>query len=52
MNSPLEISPLFSIGPIGVTAPVVTTWGLMALIGGGAAGLTRRLAFAPSRKAG
>ncbi len=48
MNSPLDIAPLFSIGPVGVTPPVVTTWGLMALIGGGAAWLTRRLVFAPS----
>jgi F-type H+-transporting ATPase subunit a len=34
MNSvDLQIAPLFSIGPIGISATVVTTWAIMGLIG-------------------
>jgi F-type H+-transporting ATPase subunit a len=49
MKSPLTLEPLFHIGPMPVTEPVVVAWAVMALIGGAAALSTRRLALAPSR---
>ncbi len=48
MNSPLELHPLVSIGPVAITPPVVVTWGLIALLGGGGALATRRLSLTPS----
>jgi F-type H+-transporting ATPase subunit a len=49
VKSPLVLEPLFCLGPVAVTAPVVVTWGLMAALAGGAALATRRLALAPGR---
>ena len=49
IHSPLLSTPLFHIGPIGVSAPVVTTWAIMALLAGGAALCTRRLSLIPSK---
>ena len=43
MENPLSIEPLFHIGPVPVTGPVVVTWGLMILLAGGSALLTRNL---------
>ena len=31
-ESPLSITTLFHLGPVPVTTPVVTTWGLMAVL--------------------
>ncbi|MGQ9371588.1 F0F1 ATP synthase subunit A [Azospirillum sp. ST 5-10] len=47
-GSPLLTPVLFHLGPVPVTLPVVTTWGLMALATLGAALLTRRLNLRPS----
>jgi F-type H+-transporting ATPase subunit a len=47
--SPLETHVLFRLGPAPVTAPVVTTWGLMILLAGGSWLLTRRLSPRPGR---
>ena len=49
MKSPLTLEPLFHIGPVPITEPVVVTWILIALLGGGAALCARRLKLAPSR---
>jgi F-type H+-transporting ATPase subunit a len=43
IESPLATHVLFHLGPVPVTAPVVTTWGLMAALAGGAFLATRRL---------
>jgi F-type H+-transporting ATPase subunit a len=47
--SPLATAILFHIGPIGVSAPVVATWVIMALLAGGSAWTTRRLSLTPSK---
>jgi F-type H+-transporting ATPase subunit a len=47
MNSPLQSTPLFHLGPVGISGAVVVTWGLMAALGLGAWLLTRRLALVP-----
>jgi F-type H+-transporting ATPase subunit a len=39
-----NVTVLFTIGPLGITATVVTTWGLMLVIGLGCALATRHLA--------
>ena len=47
-SSPLVATVVFTLGPMPITAPVITTWGLMAVLAGGAALLTRRLRLHPS----
>ena len=47
--SPLATATLFHIGPIGVSAPVVATWAIMALLACGSAWITRRLSLTPSK---
>ena len=47
--SPLITATLFHIGPIDVSAPVVATWIIMAVLAGGAAWYTRRLSLTPSK---
>lgn len=42
-DSPLTVAVVFTIGPVPVTLPVVTTWGLMAVMVAASALLTRRL---------
>jgi F-type H+-transporting ATPase subunit a len=42
--SPLASAPLFRLGPVGITTPVVTTWGIMAAMAVAAWLGTRRLA--------
>jgi len=49
IGSPLRLEPVFSIGPVPITEPVLVTWGIMLLIGGFAALVTRRLTLDPSR---
>lgn len=47
--SPLETHVLFHLGPVPVTGPVATTWGLMAALAGGSWLLTRRLSLRPGK---
>ncbi|PZU64819.1 F0F1 ATP synthase subunit A [Sphingobium sp.] len=47
--SPLESHVLFSIGPVPISQPVVTTWGIMAVLTFGSWFLTRKLTLRPSR---
>ncbi len=46
-DSPLTITTLFHIGPVPITTPVATTWGLMAVLVIGGALATRRLTLRP-----
>jgi F-type H+-transporting ATPase subunit a len=39
----MDTAPVFNVGPIGVTAPVVTTWGIMLLLVGLSWATTRHL---------
>lgn len=48
IDSPLELHPLFTVGPVPVTAPVVVTWIIIAVVGLLAFALTRRLTLEPS----
>jgi F-type H+-transporting ATPase subunit a len=48
-HSPFDLPVVFSIGPIAVTSPVVVTWALMLLLGGGSWLLTRRLQIRAGR---
>ncbi len=47
-ESPLSMPIVFSLGPVPITAPVITTWGIMAFLAGGSWLLTRRLALRPT----
>ena len=49
MKSPLSLEPLFELGPVGVTEPVVVAWAVIALLGLGSALVTRRLSLLPSK---
>jgi F-type H+-transporting ATPase subunit a len=49
MRSPLVLEPLFHVGPVAVTEPVVVSWAILACLGGASALATRRLKLAPSR---
>lgn len=49
IHSPLATEPLFHIGPVPVSAPVVTTWVIIALLWAAAALVTRRLSLTPSK---
>jgi F-type H+-transporting ATPase subunit a len=49
IGSPLRLEPVFSIGPVPITEPVLVTWAIMVLLGGFAALVTRRLALEPSK---
>ncbi len=46
--SPLATATMFHLGPVAITVPVVTTWGIMLALAGGSRLLTRRLALHPS----
>jgi len=48
MNSPLESIALFTVGPVPITAAVLVTWAIMAVLVLAGALLTRRLAVSPS----
>ena len=43
MNSPLESTVLFQIGPVPITQAIVTTWAIMAILVIGAFALTQNL---------
>ena len=47
--SPLATVPLFHIGPVGISAPVVITWAIMAVLTLASVALTSRLALTPTR---
>ena len=49
MNSPLSIETVFTLGPVPVTTPVVTTWAIMGVLVLGSIAITRRLTMAPSK---
>jgi len=49
LASPLETHVLFSIGPVPITRPVVTTWGIMAALTLACWLVTRRLKLRPGR---
>ena len=48
MKSPLLVEPLFFVGPVPITPPVLVTWVLMLVLGLGAALMTRRLTLVPA----
>lgn len=48
-GSPLIVEPLFSLGPVPVTPPVLVTWGLMVALTLGSYLLTRRLRLVPDK---
>lgn len=43
----MEVSPVFSLGPLVITTPVVTTWGIMLVLAAGSWLATRRLQLEP-----
>lgn len=47
--SPLESHVLFSLGPVPITQPVATTWGIMAVLTLGSWLATRHLSLRPTR---
>lgn len=47
-GSPLLLTPLFYLGPVPISEPVLVTWCIMALLTGGSWLLTRRLSLHPS----
>jgi F-type H+-transporting ATPase subunit a len=49
VKSPLVLEPLWTVGPVPVTAPVLVTWGLMLVLVAGAALMRRRLSLVPGR---
>jgi F-type H+-transporting ATPase subunit a len=50
MNSPLDSTALFQLGPIAITQAIVTTWAIMVMLVVGAFFLTRRLDLRPTRR--
>lgn len=49
IDSPLTSAPVFSIGPVTITEPVVVTWGVMAVLALASFLMTRNLSLRPSR---
>jgi F-type H+-transporting ATPase subunit a len=49
IDSPLTLDPVFSIGPVPITSPVLVTWAIMALFTIGSIAVTRRLSLQPSK---
>ena len=47
MNSPLVTTPLFHLGPVPITEPVVTAWAIVACLSFGAFLASRRLRLVP-----
>ncbi len=47
-ESPLLLVPIFHLGPVPISEPVLLTWCIMAVLTGGSALLTRRLTLRPS----
>ena len=49
MRSPLTLEPLFQIGSVAITEPVVVSWAVIAVLAGLSALATRRLKLIPSK---
>lgn len=49
-GSPLAMTVVFHVGPIGVTRPVVTTWAIMAILAVASWTMTRKLGPTPTRR--
>ena len=49
IESPLAMKTLFTIGPVPITEPVVTTWGIMAALALTGFLATRTLTLSPNR---
>jgi F-type H+-transporting ATPase subunit a len=49
ISSPFETHVLFMVGPVPITPPIVTTWGIMLVLSLGSWMITRRLRLRPSR---
>jgi len=49
MDSPLTLEPVFHIGPVAITMPVLVTWAIMLALTAFFALATRRLALAPGK---
>ena len=49
MKSPLTLEPLFHVGPVAITEPVVVAWVVIAALAGASALATRKLSLQPSR---
>jgi len=49
MTSPLVLEPLFSLGPVPVTAPVVVTWAIMGVLSVSLRAASRTLEMLPKR---
>ncbi|MDR1968870.1 MAG: F0F1 ATP synthase subunit A [Burkholderiaceae bacterium] len=49
IKSPLRLEPLFHIGPLPITQPVLVTWGIMIALTVFSILLTRRLALRPGK---
>nr|WP_240989125.1 F0F1 ATP synthase subunit A [Salipiger mangrovisoli] len=49
MDNPLTLEPLFHLGPVPITAPVLVTWAILALLGLGSWHATRHLSLTPGR---
>lgn len=50
IGSPFALAHAFSIGPLSVSWPVVTTWGVLAFLGLGSFLLTRNLSVRPDKR--
>lgn len=49
MHSPLVTAPLFTIGVVRISAPVVTTWIIMAVLTGAVLAVRSRLSLVPTK---
>ena len=49
MKSPLSLEPLFHVGPVEITEPVVVSWAIIAFLGLGSALAASRLRLIPSK---
>jgi F-type H+-transporting ATPase subunit a len=49
-HSPLEMAPVFRLGPVPIADPVIVTWAIMAFLVLFAAIVTHRLSLMPSKR--
>ena len=49
-HSPLEMAPVFRLGPVPITDPVIVTWAIMAVLVLFAAIVSRHLSLLPSKR--